>query len=802
MISYDHQEEESGPDQEPRFRDLAAILSRNKWVILIGSLATMALSAVWTLQKPPTCEGTTIVLINSKAGQQANPFAQGFDPGINKLTNEIAILKARGLARKVAVQLLSSRYLDSTHTEVMPILLRESEEGAPRTYANVDTVTDRIQKSVSFLPEKESDVIRIVASSSDPREAANVANAYADAYLDQVMQQSRSRSRSVREFLESRLADQRSQLRQTEGAVKAFMESSGVVSLDVESNRLVQELSQLEATRNSLSIESEGLQRKLSSLQTELPQQESSAANAVGQATDPYIKRLGEQLAELEVQSDVTIAQNDPAVLRQGVNQAKLKQLNDQIALLRENLRKRTNDMIWGAAGSGTTGSQADPLDYIRGLRQQILQTKIELATLQSRRAALGRIIAGSEAKFRKIPRQSLELARVQRERLSTEKLYSLVEEKYNEAAITEKSDFGYADIVDRATPEGSKGRSSLLLNTILGLLVGLGLATGVVFVREAVDVRVRTPEQLKRHGFVALSEIAVMDKEMKMLRFNGSLPKEAKSFSPQVKLVFHPLSFTAEGYRRLRASLVRMQTQHPTKTLLVSSPSPQEGKSTTLLNLAISIADTNRRVLVIDTDLRCPTIHTLLGLERSPGFTDFVTGDKSDESAIHHDVIPNLDVMTCGTPVRRPSRFFGHIQTTEALLALRNRYAWILIDAPPVLVVNDAPVLASNLDGTLLVVESGVTRLEALERAAMVLNDAGAKLLGVVLNRFDPKNAYGVYYGSHRYGHYDNRHSYYRQHNGNGHSYHPHTADDDEAALERSAMCSTIQERRSWVLC
>jgi Mrp family chromosome partitioning ATPase len=107
-----------------------------------------------------------------------------------------------------------------------------------------------------------------------------------------------------------------------------------------------------------------------------------------------------------------------------------------------------------------------------------------------------------------------------------------------------------------------------------------------------------------------------------------------------------------------------------------------------------------------------------------------------------------------------------------DAVMALRDKYAWILMDAPPVLVVNDASVLASMLDGTVLVIDSGRTRLEALERASLILNDAGGKLLGVVLNRFDPKNAYGSYYGSQRYGHYDNKHSYYRQ-----------TVDDDETA-------------------
>lgn len=770
MESYDQAEEESSSNQDTRLRELAAVLFRNMWLILIASVGMMFLSAFLTMKSPPKCEGTTTVLINMKAGQQANPFAQGGEGTTNKIVNEMAILKARGLARKVTLELLSDPYLDSTRTAVMPILQRDEENRSPKNYVGVDTIMDRLQKAVSFLPEKESDVIKIVASSSDPREAARISNAYADMYVEQGTQQSRSRSRSVREFLEGRLADQRTQLQQAEGTLKQFMETSGLVSLDAESNQLVQRVAQLEATRNALSIEIEGLDKKLTSMQAELPQQESSVANAMGQASDPYVKILGEQLAQLEVQRDVTIAQNDPAVLSQGVNQAKLKQINDQIAGLRENLRKRTDEMIWGASGSGNTGSQADPLNYIRGLRQQILQTRIELETLRSRRKALDGIIAGSETKFHKIPRQSMELAQVQRERLSTEKLYGLVEQKYNEAAITEKSEFGHVDIVDRATPEGSKGRSSLMLNTILGFLIGLGLGVGVVFVREAMDVRVRTPEQLNRRGFVVLSEISVLDKEVKTLKFNGTLPKGAELFSPFLKLVFHPLSFTAESYRRLRTSLIRLQMRRPIKTLLVSSANPQEGKSTTLLNLAISMAETNQRILVIDTDLRRPTIHMLLGLPRSPGFTDLVAGAKADDTAVHHNVIPNLDVMTCGTAVRNPSHFFGHTQMIDAVMALRDKYAWILMDAPPVLVVNDASVLASMLDGTLIVVDSGKTRLEALERASLVLNEAGGKLLGVVLNRFNPKSAYGLYYGSQRYGHYDNKHSYYRQ-----------TVDDDE---------------------
>ena len=182
------------------------------------------------------------------------------------------------------------------------------------------------------------------------------------------------------------------------------MESTGLASLDGESRQVVDQLAQLEATRNSLNIEIEGVSKKMNTLQAELPQQESSIANTMGQASDPYVKMLGEQLARLEVQRDVIVAQNDPAVLTQGANQEKLKEIGDQINQLRDNLRKRTNELIWGTGGGGATGSGADPMNYLRQLREQLLESKIQLETLRSRRTALNGIIAQYEGKFRQIP--------------------------------------------------------------------------------------------------------------------------------------------------------------------------------------------------------------------------------------------------------------------------------------------------------------------------------------------------------------------------------------------------------------
>ncbi len=545
--------------------------------------------------------------------------------------------------------------------------------------------------------------------------------------------------------------------------MKVFMESSGMVSLDGESNRVIQELSQLEATRNGVSIEIESLNKKFLSIQSELPQQEASVLNSISQASDPYIRRLGERIAALEVDRDITLATNDPAVLSQGANQTRLREIETQLTQLRDQLRKRTDEFMrsYVAAEPGTEGG--NPLGYLQTMKQQLIETRFQLDALRSRRTALDVIIRDYESKFKMIPRQNVEFARLQRERLSTEKLYGLVEEKYNEAAITEKSEYGYVEIIDLETPATVKGRMNLLLNMVLGLLIGLALAVGGVVLKETLDVRIRTPEQLQRSGFPTLTEIPILDRELKSLKGNGAIPAEARYFDRRLQLIYNPISFTAESFRRLRTSLLRMQLERPMKVILFTSPNPGEGKTTTLLNLALSLAETEQRTLVIDADLRRPRVHTLLGLKRAPGLSDVVAGVAKGDTAITRDVVPYLDVLTCGRVIHHPSQVFGSKPTLSLLAKLREEYAWVLLDSPPVLIVNDAAVLSSLADASILMVTAGHTRLAALERAAGLLEKASKNPMGVILSRFDPKSAYGAYYGGARYGHYDNRNHYYQ---------------------------------------
>lgn len=746
------------PGAKPK--EYLSLLYRGKWILLVTTLLGITVMWIQTAMTPPTYESKAMVLINQRQGQGFNPFADVADRREEKLANELAVLKTRTLAVKVGEALLNHPRLDSASGKFMSIVLKNPEDTASGLTGS-RTIAGRLQKAVRFVPEKESDVINIVVGRPNPLEAAVVASTFAHEYRDQVLMQSRSRSRSVREFLEGRLGEQRGQLAVTENSLKKYMETSGVVSLDGESNRVVTELSTLEGKRNALAIEIESLRRKITALEKELGQQGAVAPSVTAQADDAYIRRLQDQIAGYEIQRDLMITKNDPAVLNQEENKNRLKEIDSQLAALRSKLEKRTSDLVNSFLGSNTGTGQGDAVGNIRTLKTALVESRIQLEGLLTQQKPLKEAIAQYEGRFSRIPRQSIEFARLQRERLGAERLYTLVEEKYNESAITEKSEFGNVDIIEEPEPSFVPVSPVLSMNLLLGLVIGLGVGIAVIVVKDLVDLRVQSPEQLKRHGYVSLAEVGRFEKEFKTMPKNAPMPTGTEKLDKALWLTFNPLSFLAESYRRLRSSLVRLSLERPMKVISITSPNPGEGKSTTIANLAISLAESQQRVLLIDADLRRPSVQKLFGLPPTLGLADVLTRAATVTEATQHKVLPNLDVMPAGNATKAPSVVFGSPEMAALFTDLRETYDWVLVDAPPILLVNDGAVLASLSDGCIMTVNAGVTRIEALDRSSEHIAAAGGRILGLVINRFDPKFAYGAYYGGTRYGHYDASHGY-----------------------------------------
>jgi len=277
-----------GSIQEPTFGDYMQIILRGKWIILACFLLVLAATAIYTYTMDPTYEATTSVLVDTK-GQKSTSMLfdiSGFG-GMKSIKNELEILKSNALAEAVAKDLIDREFVDEARTVPIDVVQPEEDDTTREQFASIPLVTKRLGLTVAFDPVRESDVIRLTAKSKNPEEAVLIANTYAQAYYDRNMFASRARSRAVREFLDEQMKSKRESLATAEDALQNYMEQKGVVLLDEEAKKLIEQLSQLEALRDAADVSIQSVQKTLASYQQQLAELEPNVARAIGEANDP-----------------------------------------------------------------------------------------------------------------------------------------------------------------------------------------------------------------------------------------------------------------------------------------------------------------------------------------------------------------------------------------------------------------------------------------------------------------------------------------------------------------------------------
>ncbi len=734
-----------------KFQDYLQIILRRKWIVVVSFLIVFITAVIYTMKSPPVYEASSTVLVNTQSKAQGSLML--FDPtglGITQnLNNELEILKSRSVANEVARKLLDKRYYDNSKVILHCIRAPEDEEN-PREVLTLAELTETLFKTVEFEPVRDSEVIKITVKSSDPRDAALIANLYAQAYYDRNLRMSRTRSRAARIFLGKQLEIKHKELQKAEQALQNYMEKTGIVSIDDESKKVIEQLSNLQAQYDDVDIQIQSVQESLNFYRQQIAKQEPNVAKIMSEAGDPYIRLLQEEIAKLEVERDITISQN-PNASNDPIYKEKLQNIDLQIANLRAKLRQRTNDYL----KSILPGQLADPAKYLVEVKQKIFETQIQLQALEAKKKALAEVLQSYKKEFERIPKKSIEFARLQRARLSAEKLYLMVEERYQEATIAEQSQFGYIEIIDKAIVPEIPISPKVRMNLMLGALLGLGLGIGLVFLLEYLDVSIRTPEDLKKKGMQPLSIIPSMDSQ---LLAQSKVQDLSVKLDDHLVAYLNPRSSVAEGYRRLRTNLQYARLDKPLKSFVVTSPNPKEGKSTTAANLAITFAQAGINTLLVDTDLRRPSVHRLFGLPKEPGLINYLFGKNEFNEIVHDSGIKDLSIIPCGIIPPNPSEVLAAPQTHELIEKLKTMYDIVIFDSAPVLAVTDASILSTQVEGTLLIILAGTTVMDELEHSIEQLERVNAHVLGVAMNNFDIKRAYGSYYGQYKsryYGYY-----------------------------------------------
>jgi capsular exopolysaccharide synthesis family protein len=284
-----------------------------------------------------------------------------------------------------------------------------------------------------------------------------------------------------------------------------------------------------------------------------------------------------------------------------------------------------------------------------------------------------------------------------------------------------------------------------------LGLTTGIGLAFGL----ESMDNTVRTPEQAQAiSALPSLGMIPLGSRSRTEIRNRKRLALAPSREAVELVTQERPKSQMAESYRALRTSLLLTSLGGPPKVILITSALPEEGKTTTSLNSAIVLAQGGTRVLLIDADLRRPSIHKTLGMGPRAGLSNVLTGSATLQQAIvPSNILPSLSVLPAGTPPPNPAELLASANMKDVLDQLREQYDHIIVDTPPTLSVTDAVIMSTRADRVVLVIRSGQTTKQALRRARDTLLQVNAHVCGVLLNAVDLNSPDYYYYHEYRGG-------------------------------------------------
>lgn len=724
------------------------MLFRGRWIIIGCFFAVVAATTYLTYRMEPVYVASASVMILDVDPVDAT--LRNADPAPfrkSRNLNETELLRSRRIAEDVLRSLAESPY----RTELA--IMRDTD-----VQGNTITFDDRVRllrENTSVENLKDTDVLRVSVRAPSAFEASFLANALAEEYYRYKLRSARGDISEIRQFLEQQLEVVRDQLSQSEELERAYKESRGVSSLDDEARTMVEQSTNLHAIYNQTESDLNAELRRMDYLKRQLEDVRGSLVEDMSNITSPIIETLQSEIADKQSRLAALVSNPGPGT------EVTINALENEIETIKGKLVEEVRK-IAGGAGS------LEPLKTSQELFESILKSEVEIKALTARAEALREAIANVDYDLEQLPEKTLVLARLTRDRKLNEELYLMLNEKYEEARISEAAKSAGVEIVDTAKPPEFPIKPRKKLNILFGMLFGLALGVGITLLIDLLDDTIKTPEELERMALTALGTIPIVNIEdiRRRLKRQGKELTAQDEVRLESKMItrFSPKSPISEAYRSLRTNIQFSDIDNPKRVILMTSAATKEGKSTTCVNLAITFAQTGSRVLLVDSDLRRPTLHSFFNVDKMYGLSNVLIGSLSFNDVIKRTEVENLDLITAGDIPPNPAEMVASERMRMFLEEARNRYDVVLLDSPPVVAVTDAAILTTRADATILVVSSGMTGRSELKRAIGLIRSVGSNVLGIILNGLDIKKMYGTYY---YYFHYYQYYYYYGSESG-----------------------------------
>ena len=695
------------------------VILRRRWIVIPFFAATVVVTGLVTLRQTKIYDATCTIVIDLQAPKvlDTQQMQDVVETGAGAMywsreyyETQYKVITSRAVAQRVADKLQLGANLKFLGLDGVG-------DGAERErlLKKADPVS-LVQRGLKVEPVKDSRIVRIRFEHPDPETAAILANSVAEAYIAENLAVKTSTTQNASEWLEQQLADLEVKLERSGKDLFDFKKQHDIVATSWE-DRQSMVSQRLTATNEALTrarIQKAQLQARNEAIETVAKNPDKLDGEA--ESLQPVAASTAVQALKLRYLE--AKAECADLKLRYLDKHPKLEACETKVSLARARLQHE----IWTLLASA------------RNEYQEVAKTERNLQALlnDTKADAFG---------LNQYEREYLELKRTHD---NNQRLYETLLKRLKDTGVTGMLQVSNVRILDRARPSGRPVRpdvgQAILLAIMIGLIGGIALAFGA----EYVDTSITTQEQIE---------------EKLGVTFLGIIPSIAKNPDGTAQdLVVHtnPKSPAAECLRALRTNLLFMSPDKPLRTILVTSSSPQEGKTTTAAALAEVMADSGNRVLLVDSDMRRPRLHRIFNVPNGAGLSSLILGHGTLDEALKSTIVPNLFVLPCGPVPPNPAELL-HTEAFAGLLRqFEKRFDRIIIDSPPVAVVADAVVISTRVAGTLMVLKAGVTSRDVAKRAVRALADVNARVFGAVLNDLDLEDQkYGQYYYYYRYGYY-----------------------------------------------
>ena len=691
------------------------MLYKRRWTAATIFVLILGTVTVYTFTATRIFEAKTRLMIESDERNIVS-FKQVVDEDQTKLDyyqTQYNILQSRSLARKTldSLKLWETAPFGGTSNEKVSLfrailgapaamisVFRGDDElttestvaGADETAAQSSAI-DRFLSGLTVTPVRNSRLVDLKYRLPNAAMATSIANELAKNYIEQNLEYKFLASKEANDWLGERLAEQRKEVQSAEVALQKYREQNDAISLEDSENIVVQKLADLNAavTRaKTTRIEKEALYNQLRASQSNPAALDTFPAIL----TNAFIQQQKSELASLQrqqAQLSEKLGDKHPDMQRvQAAIQNSQAKLNAEIAKVVQSVRS----------------------EYQTALAQE---NSLVSALNQQKGEALS------------MNRKAISYGVLARDVQGSKQIYDSLMQRAKETGVAGELKTSNIRVVDRAERPRAPVSPRAGRNILLGLFGGFMIACGLVFFFEYLDSHIKTPDDIKTHlGLSHLGLLPVINEKL----LNGKYPLLSDGV---------PQNFS-EAFRGIRTNVLFATAQEGSRSVVVTSTGPGEGKSMVAGNMAVGLAQAGQRVLLIDADMRKPKIHEIFAIPQEPGLSNLLVGKSKASDVVRRTTVPGLWILSAGRTPPNPAELLGSTRFRDFVASLKEHFDWVLIDSPPVMAVTDASLVAHHASGVLFVIGAEMTSRHAAKRALDQLEQAQASFVGAVLNRVD----------------------------------------------------------------